>query len=123
VLDKRGGGAFDLRDLELAGVFARQATVAIRASRVERDTAELLRGVLTAAADPGRAGEVDAIVADATTGLDADGSDPLWALADEIARLATADPAELDLVRELLAVLVRRAERGATGRARHGRIR
>jgi len=123
VLDKRGGGGFDLRDLELAGVFARQATVAIRASRVERDTAELLRGVLAAASDAGADGDVDVIVADAIASLGADGSDPLWALADEIGRLAAADPAELDLVRELLAVLVGRAERTGPGRGRHGRSR
>ena len=42
----------------------------------------------------------------------------LWAVADEIARLRSADPAELDLVRELLAVLVRRAERAGDARAR-----
>jgi signal transduction protein with GAF and PtsI domain len=34
VLDKRSAAAFDLRDIELAAVFARQATVAIRASRL-----------------------------------------------------------------------------------------
>jgi GAF domain-containing protein len=43
VLDKRSEASFSLRDIELAGVFARQATVAIRAGRVERDTAPLLR--------------------------------------------------------------------------------
>ena len=37
---------FGLRDIELAGVFARQAAVAIRASRVERDVGELLRATL-----------------------------------------------------------------------------
>jgi hypothetical protein len=46
----------------------------------------------------------------------------LWSLADEIARLRAADPGELDLVRELLGVLVRRAERGdARSRRRSGR--
>ncbi len=142
ILDKRGDGGFDLRDVELAGVFARQATVAIRSSRVERDTASLLRTVLSAAAatrpsgsggpatgpgpdtaaDAVSAADIDAIVADATAGLDGGIDDPLWALADEIARLREADPAELDLVRELLAVLVRRAGRGGPG-ARPGRIR
>jgi hypothetical protein len=38
-------------------------------------------------------------------------------LADEIARLRAADPDQLDLVRELLAVLVRRADRGRNGRS------
>ena len=117
VLDKRGDGGFDLRDVELAGVFARQATVAIRSSRVERDTAALLRSVLTAAADGTEAeADVDRVVADAIADLDPEGADPLWALADEIARLRAADPAQLDLVRELLAVLVRRADRPRPGR-------
>jgi GAF domain-containing protein len=116
VLDKRDGG-FDLRDVELASVFARQATVAIRSSRLERDTATLLRSVLAGAgaADPR---EIDQIVGDAVAGLDGADADPLWALADEIARLRAADPAQLDLVRELLAVLVRRAERRAPIRGR-----
>jgi GAF domain-containing protein len=126
VLDKRGDGAFDLRDVELATVFARQATVAIRASRIERDTAALLRAVLVAvdgaapadpAADPEGAA-LDAIIAAEVARLDADGDDPLWAIADEIARLRTTDPGQLELVRDLLAVLVRRAERGRPGRPR-----
>ena len=39
VLDRRDGGSFDLRDIELASVFARQASVAIRATGLERDAA------------------------------------------------------------------------------------
>jgi GAF domain-containing protein len=126
VLDKRDG-AFDLRDIELATVFARQATVAIRATRIERDTTQLLRSVLSAvlgasadapggardaeaAPEPGPAIDVEAIVGAATAELDADDDRALWALADEIARLRGADPTQVDLVRELLAVLVRRAE-------------
>ena len=46
VLDKRSEATFSLRDIELAGVFARQAAVAIRASRVERDLGWLLRSTL-----------------------------------------------------------------------------
>jgi len=122
VLDKRGDAAFDLHDVELAGVFARQATIAIRATRIERDTAHLLRSVRTAlvgdGADlpDGATGtaadgiDVEAVVRAATANLDADDDRALWALADEIARLRAADPGEVDLVRELLAVLVRRAE-------------
>ena len=118
ILDKRGDGGFDLHDIELATIFARQATVAIRSSRIERDTASLLRTVLAAA--DGAAGDagtrldadaIDAIVGEASAELDGNDDDPLWALADQIARLRTADPGQLELVRELLAVLVRRAER------------
>ena len=116
VLDKRGEAAFDLRDIELATVFARQATIAIRSSRIERDTASLLGAVLVAADDAATADDgLDAIIDSAVTALAADGDDPLWALADQIALLRAADPGQLDLVRELLAVLVRRADRG------HGR--
>jgi GAF domain-containing protein len=109
VLDRRGAATFDLHDVELAGIFARQATVAIRATRVERDTAALLRKVVSAVGSA--EGDVDAIVSAATSDL-ADADDPLWALADDIARLRRADPGQLELVRELLAVLIRRAERG-----------
>jgi GAF domain-containing protein len=117
VLDKRAEAAFDLRDIELASIFARQATVAIRASRLERDAATLLWSALTAIA-PGDVRDVDAVVADAVATLAGDEDGTLWLLADEIARLRAADPAELDLVRELLAVLVRRAERTGDARAR-----
>jgi GAF domain-containing protein len=135
VLDRRGGGAFDLRDIELASVFARQATVAIRSSRLERDTATILRSVLVgaeaadaadaAAATPSdaAAGEafaaaLEPVLAAAIRDVAGPDDDPLWTLADRIARLRAADPAELDLVRELLDVLVRRAERRRAGRHR-----
>ncbi len=128
VLDKRGAESFDLRDVELAAVFARQATVAIRSSRIERDTASLLSAVLVAAdgalaagAGPGEeaaTAALDALIATEVRALDADGDDPLWALADQIALLRAADPGQLELVRELLAVLVRRADRGRPGRPR-----
>jgi GAF domain-containing protein len=121
VLDRRGGGAFDLHDIELASVFARQATVAIRSSRLERDTATILRAVMSGTDRPEGAGSaergsdafatgLDRALADATRDLGSD-DDPLWLLADRIARLRAVDPSELDLVRELLDVLVRRAER------------
>jgi GAF domain-containing protein len=117
VLDKRSEGAFSLRDVELAGVFAHQAAVAIRASRVERDTAQLLRTL----AERLSGGELepetlDAAVGAATTGLD-EGDDLLWALADRIAAIRGAAPEQLELVVGLLDVLVRRAERDRVRRA------
>src|SRR5207247_11034185 len=51
VLDKRDSNAFSLRDVELASVFARQAAIAITASRVERDTGLLLVDVARQRAD------------------------------------------------------------------------
>jgi len=123
VLDKRGGGGFDLREVELAGVFARQATVAIRSSRIERDAAAILRSVLGGAdrdADDDAAfrDALDRAIAGAIRDVGGVDDDPLWALADQVARLRTADPAQVELVRDLLEVLVRRAERARPGRAR-----
>jgi GAF domain-containing protein len=122
VLDRRSQAAFDLRDIELASVFARQATVAIRASRLERDAAALLSSALTTIVGDDGA-DVDDVVADAVALLAREEDGALWALADEIARLRTADPGELDLVRELLGVLVRRAERTGDGRSRRRQAR
>lgn len=117
VLDKRDEVAFSLRDIELASVFARQAAIAISASRVERDVASLLATVITALAGPD-AGGVDEIVAAATSGLEGDEGSPLWALVEQVARVRRADPAQLDLVADLLSVLADHAERGARGRSR-----
>jgi len=129
ILDKRGDAGFDLRDIELATVFARQATVAIRSSRIERDTATLLRAVLGATdasgavARPGNGAggavdDLDSIIAAEVRSLDGDGNEPLWALADQIALLRAADPGQLELVRDLLAVLVRRSDRRRAERSR-----
>jgi len=128
VLDKRSSAAFSLRDIELASVFARQATVAIRASRLERDLAGLLRTTLAGLAEPAgtgpaQAATIDEIVARATSELDGDDEGRLWAIVDRVARLRTADPVELELLAEILEVVARRAERRAAQRRRSGRTR
>jgi GAF domain-containing protein len=123
VLDKRSSAAFSLRDIELASVFAAQATVAIRASRVEHDMATLLRAGLAALAEPAEQGVVDELVAAAMAELDQDDDGRLWAIADRVARLRTADPGELDLLVEILDVVARRAERRAEQRRRSSRVR
>ena len=110
VLDRRGEGGFGLRDLELASVFARQATVAIRSSRVDRDAGELLRSTLAAlGADDAEA--VEAAVAAAVARLDDGDEDGLWALADAVARARAAAPGEVALVVEILDALARRPAR------------
>lgn len=121
VLDKRSETSFSLRDIELAGVFARQATVAIRGSRVERDAATLLRSVIGALAG-GEApdGGVEALVTAALADV-GDPDDPLWPLVEQIAALRRAGPEQRELLGSLLDVLVRQAERGRGRRA--GRLR
>lgn len=123
VLDRRDGAPFDLADLEAAGVFARQATIAIRATRLERDAASILRSALTALAGPndargGRA-DVDALVATFLQDVDADGSGQpgqvgTWQLADAVARARAASPEQLALVVDILEALARRAGRPAS---------
>ncbi len=128
VLDKRTSAAFSLRDVELAAVFARQASVAIRASRVERDLATLLASTLRElAADAADAADnratIEALVARAVASLGEGEDAGPWRLADLVARLRDADPAQVGLVTELLEVLERRAVRSARARrvARGGR--
>ena len=121
VLDKRDEVAFSLRDIELASVFARQAAVAISASRVERDVASLLGTVLAELADPAAANSseaVDELVSIATTGLAGEDDSHLWTLVEQIARIRRADPAQLGLVADILAVLADHADRANRGRQR-----
>jgi GAF domain-containing protein len=121
VLDKRSQAAFSLHDIELAGVFARQAAVAISASRVERDVASLLRATLVDLAPSGAPPAVaalDEIVAAATSGLAREDDSRLWALVEQVARIRRADPAALELVTDLLESLARQAERDLRSRRR-----
>ncbi len=115
VLDKRTEATFSIRDVELAGAFARQASVAIRASRVERDVAALLADVLGAlAGEEAPADGVEALVAAAVADVGGP-DDPLWPLVERIASLRRAAPDQVELVTALLDVLVRQAERDASG--------
>lgn len=120
VLDKGGGLAFDLRDLDLAGLLARQAGAGIRMSRLERDVARLLRAglarLLGEERSPASSAAEQALVAVAAAGAEAD--DPgLWELVEAIATIRRDDPQRLPLTRELLDLMARDAgrRRGGTG--------
>lgn len=121
VLDKRSQAAFSLRDIELAAVFARQAAVAISASRVERDLASLIRATLVdLAASSGGASDaaIEALVQGATARIGGDDDSRLWALVEQVARIRKVDPDRLELVADLLEALVRQSERDARTRRR-----
>jgi GAF domain-containing protein len=115
VLDKRGSPTFSLRDMELLGVFAAQATVAIAAARVQRDTGRLLRTVLPQIEPDLDADAVDALVGAATRDLDADDESPFWRLVDQVARLRSLTDRETALLTDILDVVAAHA-RGRTGR-------
>ncbi len=112
VLDKRSSPTFSLRDMELLGVFARQAAAAITATRVQRDTTLLLREVIREIGDEGMTDEaVDALVAASTVGLDRDDAVPFWRLVEHVSGLHAMTDRELTLVADILEVVSRHAAR------------
>ena len=112
VLDKRGSPTFSLTDMELLAVFARQATVAIDATRVARDTTRLLRSVLSDLGPDLSAADVEALVATATRDLDRDDEEaPFWTLVDRIVRLRDLTDRESALVADILDVVASHATR------------
>ena len=117
VLDKHSSPTFSLRDMELLAVFAGQATVAIAASRVQRDTARLLRSVLSDIGPDLADDQVEALVASATAGLDADDESPFWRIVDQVARMMELSDRELALVADILEAVA-----GHAGRSQRGRI-
>jgi GAF domain-containing protein len=116
VLDRRGGGSFDLHDLEVAAVLAHEATVIARAGRAERDAAILLRSSLEAVlGDAAGERDVEALVSATTAALARERDDPAWRLADRIAQLVETDPDRLELASDWLDALIRHA--GRSGRS------
>ena len=112
VLDKRGSPSFSLRDMELLAIFATQATAAITATRVQRDTARLLTEVLGQLGDGSMTdAQVSELVSDLTSNLDADPDTPFWRLVDHLERLRGLGEQELGLVAEIIEVVARHAER------------
>ena len=119
VLDKHSSPTFSLRDMELLAVFAAQATVAIAAARVQRDTASLLSEVLRELAPDMDAASIEDLVSATTAELDVDEEAPFWRLVDQVDRLRSLTDREASLVADILAVLATHAE-GAR-RDRRGR--
>jgi hypothetical protein len=116
VLDKRSTATFDLRDMELIGVFAAQAATAIAVTRAQRELPLLLRSAFArASGDALTDDQLNALVSAASTDLDLDGDTPFWSLADQVAQLRGLGESELSLVSEILGAL---AAHAATRRAR-----
>lgn len=99
ILDCRDG-PFTGRDIEVASSFARQAAIAIDASRVEREFPLLIANAL-AAYDLEMSPEVAAAVAS----IQHRTQDDFWDLVDSIAALAGGNPRMLTFVRDLLPIV------------------
>jgi GAF domain-containing protein len=111
VLDKVGGESFSLRDMEVLGVFAAQATTAINATRVQAGTARLLTEVLSKIGEGDLTAEqVEALVSDVTRGLDDHPDTPFWHLVDHVEALRALGERDLVLVADILNVVARHAE-------------
>jgi GAF domain-containing protein len=118
VLDKRSSPTFSLQDMELLGVFAGQATVAIAAARVQRDTERLLRAALSRI-EPGLdVDAVESLVSAATRDLDVDDDAPFWRLVDQVARLRSLTDRETELLADVLDAVASHAEDGPVRRGR-----
>jgi len=117
VLDKRGSPTFSLRDMELLAVFASQATVAIGAARVQRDTDRLLRSVLGQIGPDLDDEQVESLVGAATTDLDPDDEAPFWRLVEQVARLRALTDRETALLADILDVVAAHADRAKRPRA------
>ena len=117
VLDKRGSPTFSLRDMELLGVFASQATTAIGAARVQRDTERLMRNVLGQVGPDLDQEQVESLVAAATNDLDVDDETPFWRLVEQVARLRALTDRETELLANILEVVAAHAGRARRPRA------
>jgi GAF domain-containing protein len=112
VLDKRGSPSFSLRDMELLAIFARQATTAITATRVQRDTGRILEEVLRQLADKTLTdAQVEALVSEATRDTDDNPDEPFWQLVDYVEQLRELGERDLTLVAQILEVVARHAQR------------
>jgi hypothetical protein len=109
VLDKRGGTGFDLDDLARAGVFARQAAVAIDVAGIDWDIGRLLVDSLGSQTgttiERTTADDVDAIVSGAIErGAVTDPA--FWSLVDRLAELRRANPDQLALIADMVSAAV-----------------
>jgi GAF domain-containing protein len=116
VLDKRGSATFSLQDMELLGVFARQATEAIGAARLQRDTSRLLTAVLRGIGPDLDDGQVEALVTAAVDDLETDPEAPFWRVVEQVTRLRGMSDRELALVADMLEVVANHATRSTRRR-------
>jgi GAF domain-containing protein len=110
VLDKRSSPAFTDRDIALLAVFARQASVAIRAARAGRDPEHLLHGALAAVSGGVLEPAAEQAVLDAVADQLDTRPSAYWGLVDQVAELTSGPRTDLELVDRILATVARHRE-------------
>jgi len=118
VLDKRDG-AFSLRDIELAVVFADQAAVAIQIGARALEAQQLMRMMLESDI-PEEQSELQAMISAATRATRDD--ERFWKFVDAIVALRLARPEDRALAIDILDVVGRHAK-AAQHRTAHSRFR
>jgi GAF domain-containing protein len=107
VLDKRSSASFSPRDMELLGVFARQAAAAIRAARTGRDSELLLRSAIGGVAGAALAAAAEQALVDAVAReLDLEPT-AYWRLVDEVAALRARAGVDVGAIDRILATVER----------------
>jgi len=109
VLDKKGSPTFDLRDMELLGVFAAQAATAIAVTRAQRELPRLLRSAFDRVGGELSEEQLEALVSAASADLDLEDDSPYWRLADQVARLRQLGGSEMSLINDILAAVAAHA--------------
>lgn len=100
-------GAFSLHDIDIATAIASAIAATVTRERLARGAAALLRRSLVAlAAEVQDDAALDELVTRAVADISVD-DDPIWLLADRIARLADVDPDSIELATDWLDALLR----------------
>ena len=94
VLDKIDAASFGIQDMELLGIFARQAAIAIRASTHQQHLGQALLAGIRRLAEGGTAPEVPEVERVLTETEDPGGTEQILALADALGSLYRLGPAE-----------------------------
>jgi hypothetical protein len=89
-------------------IFASQAAVAIRATRVARDAARLLQDVLRSIGQGATTPTgIEAVLTAAVKELDRDDDPPFWRLVDGLVRTGRSSDTNVELIAAVLAVVAR----------------
>lgn len=110
VLDKISAPSFGMRDMELLGIFARQAAVAIRATTFQANLGRALLAGLGSLEPPGERGAFSTLTKALGSGDDPEGTDQILAIAGAMSSLYQLGQAERETCLRVLDAFVALAD-------------